>query len=211
MVIPGFALVCLRRGLICGGAVVVFPLARLQSQDTTRKPPQKLETVTVKDSADFISTRLAGFERRRLLKPGSVTFFLGSDIVKRGTIRVSDALRRAPGVRIIDGQYAMSLKVVASSRMELPSGGGFIVRGKPVRGERVNSANPSADADLHPCILQVAVDGQLKERGFSVDEIQVNDVHGIEVYPGASSMPSEFASMKQDGWCGLVMIWTRAR
>lgn len=131
--------------------------------------------------------------------------------MKRGTIRVSDALRRAHGVRLVDGEYGTSLKVVVSSRMELPSGGGFIVRGKPIKRERGASANPSAGGDLHPCILQVAVDGQLKERGFSVDEVSVDNVHGIEVYPGASSLPSEFGSMKPDGWCGLVMIWTRSR
>jgi hypothetical protein len=197
---------------MCGAAVVAVPLTTLTAQDTTRAA-QKLETVTVKDSADFMSARLAGFERRRLLKPGSVTFMTGEEITKRGTIRLTDALRRAHGVRIVDSQYLMGQKLVASSRMELPSGGGFAVRSKPERSPKYpgSSPNPSPDSDMRPCILQVAVDGQLKERGFSVDEVSVNEVHGVEVYPGAASMPSEFASTKQDGWCGLVMIWTRAR
>jgi hypothetical protein len=186
-----------------------MPWAALESQDTTRT--QKLGEVTVTEKADVISTRLAGFERRRLLKPGSVTFFTGEEITKRGTIRLSDALRRAHGVRIVDSQYLTGQKLVASSRMELPSGGAFARRPTTERFVRGSSPNPSPDADLRPCVLQVAVDGQLKERSFSVDEISVTDVHGIEVYPGASSLPSEFGSMKQDGWCGLVMIWTRAR
>ncbi len=200
----------LRSTLVCGAAAVVLPGAALQSQDTVRARPEKLETVTIKDSADFISVRLAGFERRRLLKQGSVTFFLGEDIVKRGTIRLSDALRRARGVKIVDSDNGDYLKLVASSRWELPSGGGFIVRQAP-RRQTTSNVTSSGEPDLRSCIMHVAIDGHLKERGFSVDEISVTDVHGIEVYPGASSLPGEFGSMKQDGWCGLVMIWTRAR
>lgn len=187
-----------------------MPWAALESQDTTRT--QKLGEVTVTERADVISTRLAGFERRRLLKPGSVTFFTGEEISKRGAIRLSDALRRAHGVVIIDD--ANGDKLVASSRTQLPSGGGFLVRGTGKRAPGSGSPNggwPSSTAGLAPCVMPVAVDGQLKEKSFSVDEISVTDVHGIEVYPGSGSLPSEFGSMKQDGWCGLVMIWTRSR
>jgi hypothetical protein len=189
--------------------------AFVQAQDTARARAQKLETVTVRDSAGFVSVRLAGFERRRLLKQGSVTYFLGDDIVKRGTMRVSDALRRASGVRIMESnELGNSLRLVASSRLELPSGGGFLVRGRPTRAGRVDAATGgggSSGGDLVPCLMQVAVDGFVKERGFSVDEISVTEVHGIEVYPAASSLPAEFGSIKPDGWCGMVMIWTRSR
>jgi hypothetical protein len=58
--------------------------------------------------------------------------------------------------------------------------------------------------------MAVGVDGQLKEWGFSVDEITPNEIHGIEVYSGPSTMPREFATLRPDGYCGLVMIWTRA-
>ena len=194
-----------------GAIAATLPLGRLLAQDTTRKP-QKLETVTVKDSADFVSARLAGFERRRLLKPGSVTFITGEEITKRGTIRLSDALRRARGVVIVDD--ANGDKLVASSRTQLPSGGGFLVRGVAKRapvGASPNGGDASSTAGLAPCIMPVAVDGQLKEKSFAIDEIPVTDVHGIEVYPGSGSLPAEFGSMKPDGWCGLVMIWTRAR
>lgn len=195
---------------ICAVALVTAPVTALQSQDTTRT--QKLETVTIRDSADFISVRLAGFERRRLLKQGSVTFFTGDEISKRGTTRLSDALRRAHGVSIVDSDNGD--KLVASSRTQLPSGGGFLVRGVAKRQPGSTSPNgggASATAGLAPCIMPVAVDGHLKEKSFTVDEISVTDVHGIEVYPGAASLPAEFGSIKPDGWCGLVMIWTRAR
>ncbi len=198
------------RGLlvfVCGAAVVAFPAAGLQSQDTARTRPQKLEAVTIRDSADFISARLVGFERRRSLKQGSATFFLGEDIVKRGTIRLSDALRRAHGVRIVD---SADVRLVASSRWQKPVGGGFLLTPTRRTGTNLHPVQTNA-ADLAPCIMQVALDGVLKEWGFSVDDISVTDVHGIEVYPGAASLPAEFGSIRRDGWCGLVMIWTRSR
>lgn len=195
---------------ICGVMLVVVPVSTLQAQDTTRT--QKLERVTIRDSVDFVSVPFPGFERRRLLKQGSVTFFLGEDIRKRGTIRLTDALRRAHGVSIVESDNGD--KLVASSRTQLPSGGGFLVRGVAKRQPGSTSPNgggASTTAGLAPCVMPVAVDGHLKEKSFTVDEISVTDVHGIEVYPGAASLPAEFGSIKPDGWCGLVMIWTRAR
>jgi hypothetical protein len=198
------------RSAVVYAAAFGMPLAVLEGQDTTRT--QKLREVTVTENADVISTRLAGFERRRLLKPGSVSFFTGEEISKRGTIRLSDALRRAHGVVIVDDGNGD--KLVASSRTQLPSGGGFLVRGTGKRSPGSGSPNgggASTSAGLAPCVMPVAVDGQLKEKSFSVDEISVTDVHGIEVYPGSASLPAEFGSIKPDGWCGLVMIWTRTR
>ena len=181
----------------------------LSAQDTTRA--QKLSTVTVKESAEVLSVRLAGFERRRLLKQGSVSFFTGEEILNRGTIRLTDALRRAHGVKIVDSDNGD--KLVASSRMQLPSGGGVLVRGvgKQQPSNVTSGSSASSSAGLAPCIMPIAVDGHLKEKGFAIDDIPVTDVHGVEVYPGAASLPAEFGSMKPDGWCGLVVIWTRSR
>ena len=196
-----------RRIFICAAAIVAFPVAVLQSQDTARARTQKLDTVTIKDSADFISARLVGFERRRSLKLGTATYFLGADIVKRGTTRLSDALRRALGVWIVD---SANVRLVASSRWRKPVGGGFAVGQHRRNGTNLHPVFTEA-ADLAPCLMQVALDGVLLEWGFSVDELPVNEVHGVEVYPGPASLPAEFGSMKHDGWCGLVMIWTRSR
>jgi hypothetical protein len=63
--------------------------------------------------------------------------------------------------------------------------------------------------DLANCPLQVALDGQLKEWGFAVNSIPPKEVHGIEIYPGAATIPAEYASMRRDASCGLIMIWTR--
>ncbi|MFL5580183.1 MAG: hypothetical protein ACJ8AO_07405 [Gemmatimonadaceae bacterium] len=61
-----------------------------------------------------------------------------------------------------------------------------------------------------PVVLQ-PVDGQVKEWGHSLDSVQSEEVHGIEIYSGPASIPSEFGGARTDACCGLVMIWTRAR
>ena len=56
---------------------------------------------------------------------------------------------------------------------------------------------------------RVGVDGQIKEWGFPMDTIDPNHIHGIEVYNGPATIPSEYSGMRTDAYCGLVMIWTR--
>ena len=47
--------------------------------------------------------------------------------------------------------------------------------------------------------------------GFSLNAVQPEEVHGIEIHSGPASIPSEFGGARMDAYCGLVMIWTRAR
>jgi len=42
-----------------------------------------------------------------------------------------------------------------------------------------------------------------------VNSIPPSEIHGIEVYPGPSTIPAEYASMRRDAACGLIVIWTR--
>ena len=60
-----------------------------------------------------------------------------------------------------------------------------------------------------PCIMRVGVDGYVMEWGFAADHIATDDIYGIEVYAGPATIPREYASQITDGYCGLVMIWTR--
>ena len=57
--------------------------------------------------------------------------------------------------------------------------------------------------------MTIAVDGQPKGGGFSVDEIPPDDIYGIEVYSGPATIPREFMDLGNGADCGLVMIWTR--
>jgi hypothetical protein len=73
------------------------------------------------------------------------------------------------------------------------------------RGRKMVDARPV------PCVMRVGVDGQVKEWGFSLDAVSPGEVHGIEVFSGPASIPAEFGGSRTDAFCGLVMIWLRAR
>lgn len=118
---------------------------------------------------------------------GSASYITRANIEKWRSARTSDVLRRASSVTIID---SAGVPLPASRRgTKVTVGGGGI--------------------DVVPCVLQTVVDGTPKEWGFAVNNIPPETIHGIEVYPGPATIPAEYAGLKRDGYCGLIMIWTR--
>src|SRR5689334_9327460 len=137
----------------------------------------------------IVSARLEGFERRRERRNGG-QFITRSDIEHRMPQVTSDIMRRLQGVRIVD---SMGVQLPVSTRgpkMTLTSRGG---------------------SPIAPCVLRVGVDGMLKEPYFPMNTIPVEDIHGVEVYSGAATLPPEFGGARKDAGCGLIMIWTRSR
>ena len=57
------------------------------------------------------------------------------------------------------------------------------------------------------CRYRMGLDGMLLE-DFDVDQIHPNEVHGIEIYSGPSTVPAEYLGSHRIT-CGLIMIWTR--
>lgn len=134
------------------------------------------------------STRLAGFEERARTKAGG-SFIVREQIDAWHPHRTSDLMRRVLGVKLIDSAGVM----LASSD----------------RGMKVDLKSANTARSWAPCVMRDGVDGQMKEWGFPMDAIDPNHIHGIEVYNGPASIPSEYAGMRTDAYCGLVMIWTR--
>ena len=148
--------------------------------------PTTLDTVNVVAEAVSRSPRLAGYEYRRQQHIGGV-FLTRAQIERRNAIATSQLFSNLLGARVID---SAGVKLIASAR-------GY----KAILDPKI---------DIAPCVMAIGVDGQIKEWGFSVDEIPPNDIHGIEIYSGPATIPREFATLRPDGYCGLVMIWTRA-
>lgn len=148
---------------------------------------QTLDTVSVATEAASWSPKVEGFEHRLAHHTGG-TFFTRTEIEQRRPIVVSELVRRAPGVRVVD---SMGVRLFASAR-----GNKIVDNGR--RGRQ------SA-----PCIMRVGLDGRVMEWGYAADHISLEDVYGIEVYSGPATIPREYASQMTDGFCGLVMIWTR--
>lgn len=137
--------------------------------------------------------RMAGFHERRERRRGH--FFTREELAKREGNQLHQVFRRVPGLDVLpcsrlpgsQAQGSQACRVVASGR-EAPS---FIQRG--------------------PCVPIFFVDGHrtpLDEMPLGVNELDVSDIEGIEVYTGPSQIPPRFNSLA-GGRCGVVAIWTR--
>ena len=154
------------------------------------------QSVAMLDNAkvvgDVRSQMFAGFDRRRSIGAGSASFITREQIEKQMAIRTVDIIRRAIGARVVD---SLGILQVASSRgpKTISSGSG--------RGAKA--------VDLAPCIMRTVVDGVMMPPDFQVNDIEPSNIHGVEIYSGPATVPSEFGGLRKDAICGLVMIWTR--
>ena len=196
---PGKVVLLFRRLGYNPGTLTVDVAAGDTARVTFAMTPtvQTLSTVTVKDTTNSLSPFLSGFDRRLANHAGSATYITRAEIEKRKPGQTTDLLRRVSSLTIVD---SAGILMAASRRSQKP-----VQRG----GRGALGGSLGAVLDLAPCPLQVAVDGQLKEWGYAVNAIQPEEIHGIEIYPGPATIPAEYASMRRDANCGLIMIWTR--
>jgi hypothetical protein len=165
------------------------------------------------------------FDRRVARHTGGV-FITEADIAKRQPVRTSDLFKTILGVSVRDSGGVLqlvsnrALRASLSGTATTPGTGGrgtANVRGAPpaARGTPSqftfddSSRGPSVDG--RKCVLRVGLDGQLMDPSFSVDEVPVSSIRGIEAYLGAATIPIEFSTVQPDAPCGIVMIWTRTQ
>ena len=148
---------------------------------------QTLATVTIRDTIASTSPFLRGLEHRVRAHAGSATYITRSDIERLHPLQVTDLLRRVSSVTVTGG-------TVVARRIQRP-----VIKG----------SGTSMFLDLANCPLRVAVDGELKEPGYSLNMVAPEEIHGIEVYPGPSTVPAEYATTGPNGACGVIVIWTR--
>ncbi len=148
----------------------------------TRDPRSASEIAMASEASG--SSRLAGFEQRR--RTGAGRFLSRAQIERRHAASSADLLRSIPGIVVRDTSI----------------GGARLSMLVSTRGANVSHGQ------LSPCALHIILDDHLMPDGFTIDDVQPTDLVGIEVYPGAASIPSYFASFGASSWCGLVVFWT---
>lgn len=134
------------------------------------------------------SDRLSEFERRRTSGANGV-FITRDDILHRSPVRTTDLFRGLAGLRVVD---SASLKLIVANRSYTPS-----------------LVSRSAPAGY--CVVPIAVDGLLRDGSFQLDLMDPSEIHGVEVYSSPGSIPPAYSSMQKNAWCGLILVWTRAR
>lgn len=106
-------------------------------------------------------------------------FITRDQIEKRNPMNLSDMMRLIPGARLVPMRFGGQ----ATLRFNRASGG-------------------------RDCPPQYWVDG-VKAYGLNIDDVTPQDVEGIEVYEGASTVPPQFNTREGTTICGVVLIWTR--
>lgn len=167
---------------------ILARLAELEEKVTVflDQQPDLLSAVEVRERAPSV-TRLADFESRLRSRSASAVV-TRQQIDQRNPIRLSQMLRGISGLRLADSLG--SLVAISNRGMKsVPS--------------------PEGIAWV-PCVLRVVLDGIILPAGADIDQVVPQDVHGVEVFFGAASIPSSLGGLRTDSWCGLIAIWTRS-
>jgi hypothetical protein len=106
-------------------------------------------------------------------------FVTRDQIEKRNPMNLSDMMRMIPGARLT-----------------------------PIRGGGQAALRFSRAQGTRDCPPQYWVDG-VKTWNLNIDDIVPQDVEGIEVYSGASTVPPQFNTKEGTTICGVILIWTR--
>jgi hypothetical protein len=152
----------------------------------------------------------AGFDARAAKHRGGV-FLTREDIRKRSPARLSDLFRGMSGVTLSNNDAGKV--ILASSRggraglVTSPTSGVTGMAKGVGSGAPLPSTSPPV-ASTQFCPILVGLDGQMMDSQFSVDDVPVSSVHGIEVYTGSARVPVEFGAGNAAG-CGVVMLWSK--
>ena len=106
-------------------------------------------------------------------------FVTREQIEQRNPMNLSDMMRMIPGARLT-----------------------------PVRGGGQATLRFSRAQGPRDCPPQYWVDG-VKTWNLNIDDIVPQDVEGIEVYSGASTVPPQYNTKEGTTICGVILIWTR--
>jgi hypothetical protein len=165
-----------------------------------------LSGVATSSSAQSSASPVASFDARAAKHRGGVYFTL-DDIQKRSPARLSDLFRSLSGITLSTNDAGKI--VLTSSRGGRTSlTGAATTSGITGAAPQAGGAPPPPTMSGGRCAVLVGMDGQMMDASFSVDDIPVTSVHGIEVYTGSARVPVEFGAANDSG-CGVVMVWSK--
>lgn len=122
-----------------------------------------------------------GFDERRRLNNGG-HFITGEELTRKGTIRVEDAFKGLPGVKVapagLNDYYILSTR----------GGSGF---------------GAECEFTVYVDDVRIPLD---PENGLGIP-VMPQDVRGIEVHQGPNSAPIQYQSSNNN--CGVILIWTK--
>ncbi|HSQ28841.1 MAG TPA: carboxypeptidase regulatory-like domain-containing protein, partial [Gemmatimonadaceae bacterium] len=149
--------------------------------------PPTLDTVRVIGNQRLVGLRRNDeFDTRRINHQATVSI-TREDIVKRNPVSLWQMLTGVPSIIVVDSNAVT------------------------VRSTRSDAITP--DLKRVPCYLSIMVDGLIRNPDGSPFDLRAlpapDEVHGIEVFAGASSIPLQYGGTGTGKWCGMIAIWSR--
>lgn len=159
--------------------------------DVAKSP--SLDTVRVM-GGKVVLARHSEFEDR-LARRQATAAFTEDDIQKVNPVETYQMLSRVSSVKLI------------------PNGanGGQI----PVSNRGMRIDGKEAATQVVPCYMSVSIDGVMMmptppDLAFDLSRLPApSQIHGIEVFAGAASIPPQYNGAGGSKMCGLIAIWTR--
>ena len=146
-----------------------------------------LDTMRVVGGRSVLA-RLDEFETRRINHLATVSI-TREDIRKRNPVDAWQMLTAVPSILIVD-----SAAVTAES----------------TRSQRLRP-----DLSIEKCYIAVMIDGMImngnpSDKAFDLRQLpKPEEIHGIEVFAGPSSIPMQYGGTGDGKWCGMIAVWTR--
>ncbi|HET7228872.1 MAG TPA: carboxypeptidase-like regulatory domain-containing protein [Longimicrobium sp.] len=156
-----------------------------------------------------LSLDIQGFFDRQ--RRGFGNFLTERDLSQNASGRITDVLRRIPGVRLVRYQRKSTTRMGSAyqtvSRADIEEE----YRVASTRGY-TTGLDIFQNNTLQYCYMDVYIDGNQVQNGDpessqNIDRMALRNVAGIEVYNGPSETPPEYRGL----WtgCGVVLIWTK--
>ena len=149
--------------------------------------PPTLDTVRVIGNQRLVGLRRNDeFDTRRINHQATVSI-TREDIVKRNPVSLWQMLTGVPSMLVVDSNAVT------------------------VRSTRSDAITP--DLKRVPCYVSVMIDGLIRNPDGAPFDLRAlpapDEVHGIEVFAGASSIPLQYGGAGRGKSCGMIAIWTR--
>ncbi len=170
---------------------------------------RSLDTVVIAQKS--VAPRFAEFEAR-LLRHEATASFTRDDILKVHPVETWQMLSRVPSVKFIPkgangGLWAVSARGMRLDGTTLQSAPCFMsvmIDGVLMAGD------PPAPPSTSPGGLKTSSAPVQTDGVFDMANLPAPDqIHGIEVFAGPSSIPPKYNGAGNNKMCGLIVIWTR--
>lgn len=197
--------------------LLVGCLSGIATVGAAQEKVQPLPAVPVTAEAELVrSAKLREFDRRRSMGIGR--FLTEADLEKYQYRKMSDVLRRLPGITIARAKGTAGVSPLAEFAVS-SRGSATIEHVSPIFGRNCPIAIWLDGVPVYRGLDRGAANnpafgnrgsqppGRIDEPPYDINSIMTNHIAAIEFYSGPATMPAELNATQ--GTCGALVVWTK--